>query len=552
MARKNKKVVEEDFGMDEVDAFHDAKEKILLESAAGAIRNRYDDEFSDEEVMNNDSDSEDADLVDDDDAEYFGKKDEIAELQKEADAEDPWGKTKQSYYGADEAEDEETAKEIEEEALRLQKKHLQELNMDDYVDEDMDEEWTKVAKKHDLGEIEHEEEEKQSLKDLSKLDLKTKTKLINTSHPEFIPLTKELTKWTSVLNDLKSRQNENEVLNVKFTALSAYLGSISSYLALFIALIKEDEPFSMKEHPVMESILSSKELWRQANELDEEVKEEEKVEEQSQEKDMEMEENSDSGNEEFDSASEEVSESEEEEEEDSDLDIDISKPRILNKAKAQDIEDFVEGDIADVDAEEKKKRKKTLRFYTSKIDQQAKKKDERYTGDVDIPYKERLFERQQRLIEEARKRGLNDKNGADLDDNDSFDEDDKSNAKDVNDGFDESYYDTIKKERSDNKANRLQAHKDAVKAAKEGKLAELKENIGESGKRALNFQILKNKGLTPHRKKENRNSRVKKRLKYEKAQKKLKSVRSVYSAPTGAYEGEKTGIKKGLSKSVKF
>ena len=71
-------------------------------------------------------------------------------------------------------------------------------------------------------------------------------------------------------------------------------------------------------------------------------------------------------------------------------------------------------------------------------------------------------------------------------------------------------------------------------------------------KEQLIIKFLRTK-VTPHRKKEYRNSRVKKRKQYEKAQKKLKSVRQVYDANNrGPYEGEKTGIKKGLSRSVKL
>ena len=173
-------------------------------------------------------------------------------------------------------------------------------------------------------------------------------------------------------------------------------------------------------------------------------------------------------------------------------------------------------------------------------------------GDDDIPYKERLFERQQRLLEEARKRGLHDKNGADLDDNDYNSQDEKT-AENINNEGTINYYKQIQKERAQRKDDRHNAHKTAVIAAREGKLAEAIEAVGDNGKRAINFQILKNKGLTPKRKKDNRNARVKKRKKYEQAKKKLKSVRAVYSGgQSGAYEGEKTGIKKNLIRSVKF
>jgi len=51
-------------------------------------------------------------------------------------------------------------------------------------------------------------------------------------------------------------------------------------------------------------------------------------------------------------------------------------------------------------------------------------------------------------------------------------------------------------------------------------------------------------GLTPRRKKENRNSRVKKRLQYDKAQKKVASMKPTYKGPgAGAnYSGETSGI----------
>ena len=91
-------------------------------------------------------------------------------------------------------------------------------------------------------------------------------------------------------------------------------------------------------------------------------------------------------------------------------------------------------------------------------------------------------------------------------------------------------------------------------AARDGKLLELQneESIGENGKRAIGYQIMKNKGLTAKRKKENRNARVKKRKKYDVAKKKLKSIRAVYTGQQGPYQGELTGISKKISRSVKL
>jgi U3 small nucleolar RNA-associated protein 3 len=59
-------------------------------------------------------------------------------------------------------------------------------------------------------------------------------------------------------------------------------------------------------------------------------------------------------------------------------------------------------------------------------------------------------------------------------------------------------------------------------------------------------------GLTTHRKKEVRDPRVKKRMKYEERQTKLRSVKAVYKSGEGPsrYQGEVSDIKAGLVKSV--
>lgn len=77
-----------------------------------------------------------------------------------------------------------------------------------------------------------------------------------------------------------------------------------------------------------------------------------------------------------------------------------------------------------------------------------------------------------------------------------------------------------------------------------------------SAKRAATYEMIKNKGLTPHRKKANRNPRVKKRLAYDKALVRRRGqVREVNSSGVNTasdYGGEATGIKANLSRARKI
>lgn len=72
------------------------------------------------------------------------------------------------------------------------------------------------------------------------------------------------------------------------------------------------------------------------------------------------------------------------------------------------------------------------------------------------------------------------------------------------------------------------------------------QDDASGGPRSLTRAIEKNRGLTPHRAKANRNPRVKKKLAYEKAKQKVGSMRAVYKGGQGAlggnYQGETSGI----------
>lgn len=71
--------------------------------------------------------------------------------------------------------------------------------------------------------------------------------------------------------------------------------------------------------------------------------------------------------------------------------------------------------------------------------------------------------------------------------------------------------------------------------------------------RPATYNILKNRGQTPHRPKELRNPRVHNRRKFERKQKKLGSFRPQTSSKgNDRYGGERTGIRTNVSKSVRF
>lgn len=83
--------------------------------------------------------------------------------------------------------------------------------------------------------------------------------------------------------------------------------------------------------------------------------------------------------------------------------------------------------------------------------------------------------------------------------------------------------------------------------------AVLEQSSTDPIKRGASYQIIKNRGLTAHKNKLNRNPRVKKRVQYRKAVIRRKGqVRDVRTGEMGAYGGEGTGIKSNLSRSRKI
>lgn len=530
--------------MDDVDAFDQQRNRILLEQAGEYARGNDASDYSDdeEEVLALDDgdahggDSDDDDDEDDEDDEQEDEQDGDVEEDDE-DAAAAWN----DVYGGDDADG-------TEEALKQQKRHLQDLAMDDYVDEEVEEEWQRAK------ELLEKLSTVFSIRDAAEMATEDKLRLLKQMFPEFMPLVKEMVQLQPQLEQLEALP-ANDLVTAKIAALRSYLGTVSLYFALFVDNLAQGDLFTtMKDLPVMPMLLQAREVWRQALELPDEavepfdddsldhIEQEEVVDEDMEvpEEDEEME----MLEEEDDEDEDDLLEADEAEADTAEFTIDTTKQRTLPS---------VDKYATTVDDEDKQRRKKALSFYTSKIDkaQQRQAAHVDVGGDHDIPYKEREFERRQRLLEEARQRGLG---GGDLGNDDDDGDDDMDQGDGQGEVGEDDYYDQVKQARDHKKQARKEAHVAAKQAMKEGKLAEVMELLGDDGKRAVNYQILKNKGLTPHRKKEYRNARVKKRKQYEKAKKKLKSTRAVYDADAarGPYEGEKTGIKKNLSRSVKL
>ncbi len=112
--------------------------------------------------------------------------------------------------------------------------------------------------------------------------------------------------------------------------------------------------------------------------------------------------------------------------------------------------------------------------------------------------------------------------GAELGDGSDDEAEDAGGARD---GGDEEYYNLILNKTQKKKAQKEEARVTAANS-RPNRIEE--EMGGEGDKRAVSWQVMKNKGLTPRRKKEVRNPRVKKRMKFAEKTKKLASMKAVW------------------------
>jgi len=652
----------DDVELDSEDEFH--KQREMIDIGDDNNEKESEEEEGNEEVFGLDGVSSDEDEDDDVDLGIYKveNNDDIIEKEKYKEIDEKaWGKRRDIYYNADDADaDDEIAKEEEYEALRLQKERIEQLDEEDFLDDSFAAKLSgKSGIEEELKEEEDDEDEEQielankNLKEnISKMSKDEQLSIIFNQTPEMLELIEEYKeklnelkeKIIPILNMIEKDEIRNSLekkavkyLKFKYQLIVSYLTNISFYLVLR----SSSSANKIKEHPVISTLVDIK-LILDKIEKEVEGKEEEKKKKGKKNKQKEKtiiakmidelerqvtegrpeDDSQDIHNkllaevhEEFSNDEEYENENKEEEnvigndgnqlssilssddnkkkkkksekhvkiseevQEYSDSDYEerfISLKSEAKKSKKgkkeKKIEDFNEARVDENDDEfdEGDKKKKSLRFHASNINKSLNKlSGKKSTGDLDVPYKRKD---KKEISEEVRKS----RESADADIFDDTDDLDLNDGLDLNsnlrsnkrpreeDEIDNDYVDNFNDED-------LQYYEDISNAAKEKKkikeenFRKIKQELLEESmidendltpgeKRHINKTIEKNRGLTPHRKREKKNPRVKHRKNYEKAMIKLKSFRrvAVNKNDVGPYAGETTGIKTKLSRSVRF
>ncbi|KAI1282508.1 Sas10 C-terminal domain-containing protein [Xylaria sp. FL0933] len=578
--------------MNEQDRFDEDDDEILFDQGPKTKRQKAEElleEEDDDEILGYSEDSDDDD--EDDTVQYrqprkSGKSgktqdddDSDVEQKKEEGEQDDgyWGSSRKDYYDADQIETTVDAEEEEKEALRLQKKKLAKMSEADFFNED---EWlASEAEDADQGDVVTE-----VLKEVEippDMGPEERNRLLQSRYPELPFLADELLQLQPRLVELQKEaegQEPESLAVIKYRVLGSLVATLAMYFGILTSpardgdgVAKTLDPSELREHEVMSTLLECRNTWKKVEHLkaSKPVEPADTLPSPPEDEDLDMPDEDTilpKQPKETNKAKRAKAKAERKAKaiEDSLADLDsLLAPKKAPKKKAvlKDTEEDSNSDFGEEEyldsktAAEKAARKKSLRFYTSQIAQKANRRaagGRDAGGDMDIPYRERLKDRQARLQAEAEKRGKKGpKMGADL--GEGSDDEDHETAKAIRDEGNEEYYNMIaaaSSQRKDAKAARAEALANAGSA---DRVVEV-EKVGPDGRREITYAIKANKGLAPKRKKEVRNPRVKKKLAYQSKLKKLKSQKAVYSGGPGkgGYAGEKSGLKTNLIKSTKL
>ncbi|CAK9873637.1 unnamed protein product [Sphagnum jensenii] len=536
-----------------------------------------------------------------------GMENDDEEEEEEEKEKTAWGKGKRIYYSADNVEyelqssDEEAPAEEEAEALRLQKEMAASLRPEDYdvSDTESDDNSEKEETFEDgrgkdkpgkttlrgLGGSADAENKMVTVeavkKDISALSKEEQMELLMSDAPELVALVTELrdglnelhTKIQPVMDKVKdglqATKEGMNYLEVKHVLLLSYCQSIIFYLLM------KAEARSVRDHPVIARLVELKMLLQKLSPIDK------KLQHQLERllKDVQTpaaphstvqvnESNLSSATLKLDQDAEVIvgAESKKMLQERARLDARAQKNANLvvhvpvskaghKKVKQlkrprnglKDILDDLEDDVGDMEGLVLNKsnlisavgRPRTLSQVIAEAGRPSKK-PKAVSGDADLPVREDLGERRRNYeIQQAAKASV-------INDTDDSDGKAEGNGQDEDkDPEEDDFY---------MQAKQLKEAKQAAKAAKYSRtLLSPVEELDADGKRQITYQMEKNRGLTPYRKKATKNPRKKYKLKHEKAVIRRKGqVREVRRPTSASYGGESTGIRTNLSRSVRF
>ncbi|KAJ2236619.1 something about silencing protein 10 [Coemansia sp. RSA 1722] len=560
-----------------------------------------------------------------------------------------WGKEKHNYYdaddyGTDSGDDDAAYAEEAEEALRLQKKQLEALDEDDFIDEfgaqlgvasgKADASVARLVTAVDDSQAQLDLEnvaltadgayditdaKRQALLNLPESE---KVKIIQAESPELLLLVADVKRfWTAIRKEIKPVIDRAMGLGVKsddhpalafymakYQLLMSYINNVAVYLVVKASTAEERGGIALRDHPVIASIvefrrrveimdalqrkiaplldLFAEELrtGKVGTDADDKLREE-KAQATASDSDVEMAEapvDLDEAISRLGKANAKAREKTKakkgkpskeqqptafleahqtgEEDSYSQLQAMLRREKKAQRKKGQTTaaapgswDTLEDGDFGEQehlgadDADDKARAVRRLRHHAKRIAQAQTKRESRgkLSGDTDVPYKSRRNDRQ-RVDDRAADaiRAQAEQYGDALDADAGMDVDGNSDG-------DGDYYHEVELSKKNKAAAKEQRQQEQWRDMVSANVA-TEAAVSNDSKRAVNYQILKNKGLMPRRTKEQRNPRVKRRMRFEQAKKKLSSAVAQVRTLDGNYGGEATGIKSSLSRSTRF